>query len=153
MQPPEQNDGWLAQVVYLGSIALAGLVAWLTQYRRGRRDDRPNKRFAHLLPQSSEKHHVILEGAEIADMRALRSLGPELSRIGEQLQQTFSIVQDNHRIVEDNHRIVEQNREMLLILQRLQRALDVNEEVKEHERQRKIDEFLLSQVRHGPSTS
>ncbi len=134
MQPPEANEGWLAQIVYLGSIGLAGLVAWVTQYRHGRATEEPHA-----------NHHVILEEAEIADMRAVRALAPHLARLGEQLQQTYVVVQDNHRIIEDNHRIVEQNREMLVILQKLDRAFAVEEEVKEKLRQQQIDVLLRSE--------
>ena len=135
MPPPAASDGWLAQLVYLCSIGLAGLVAWVSQYRRGQRGEfrEPGQR------------HVVLESAEIADMHAVRAIGPALTRIGDQLQQTFQVVQDNHRIVEDNHRIVEQNREMLTILQRIDRAYDVQAELKEQERQKAISDFIASQ--------
>ncbi len=135
MPPPPASDGWLAQLAYLCSIALAGLVAWVSQYRRGQRgDDR----------ESSQKH-VVLESAEIADMHAVRAIGPAITRISDQLQQTFQVVQDNHRIVEDNHRIVEQNREMLAILQRIDRAYDIQAEIKEQERQKAFSDFLATQ--------
>jgi hypothetical protein len=127
MQPPESNEGWLAQLVYLVSVGLAGLVAWITQYRRGRANEE-----AHV------EHHVILKEAEIADMRAVRALGPQVTRIAEQLQQTFLVVQDNHRIVE-------QNREILVILQKLDRAFAIEEEVKEKLRQQRIDVLLRAE--------
>ena len=135
MPPPAANDGWLAQLVYLGSIALAGLVAWVSQYRLGRRDD----------PREPASRHVVLESAEIADMHAVRAISPALVRIADQMQQTFQIVQENRRIIEDNHRIVEQNREMLTILQRIDRAYDVQAEVRERQRQEAISDFLASQ--------
>ena len=139
MPPPAASDGWLAQLVYLCSIALAGLVAWVSQYRLGRRGE----------DRESGHRHVVLESAEIADMHAVRSISPTLTRIADQMQQTFQIVQENHRIVEDNHRIVEQNREMLTILQRIDRAYDVQEEIKEQERQKAIGDFLASQREKG----
>ena len=135
MQPPEAGEGWVAQVIYLGSVGLAGLFAWVSQYRRGH----------YAEEKDAPLRHVILESAEIADMHAVRAINPLLTRIADQLQQTFQVVQDNHRIVEDNHRIVEQNREMLVILQRLQRSIDVQEEVKERERRRLLDDFLEQQ--------
>ena len=138
MQPPEANDGWLANLVYLGSIGLAGLVAWVTQYRHGRR--KPN----------DQHRTVVLESAELADMRPMRDVSRQLSRLGDQLQQTYIVVQDNHRIVEDNHRIVEQNREMLVILQKLDRAFEVEEEVKERLRQQEVDAILAKERRNDP---
>ena len=94
----------------------------------------------------------MLESAEIADMHAVRAIGPSLARIVEQMQQTFQIVEENrqivrenHRIVADNHRIVEQNRQMLTILQRIDRAYDVQAEIKERERQKAISDFLATQ--------
>ena len=146
MPPPAASDGWLAQLVYLGSIALAGLVAWVSQYRLGRR--REEREPSH--------RHVVLESAEIADMHAVRAISPTLTRIADQMQQTFQIVQENrqivrenHRIVADNHRIVEQNREMLTILQRIDRAYDIQAEIKEQERQKAIGDFLASQREKG----
>ncbi len=139
MPPPAANDGWLAQLVYLCSVGLAGLVAWVSQYRLGRRGEE----------REPSHRHVVLESAEIADMHAVRSISPTLARIADQLQQTYQIVQENHRIVEDNHRIVEQNREMLTILQRIDRAYDVQEEVKEQERQKAISDFLATQREKG----
>ena len=152
MPPPEASDGWLAQLVYLGSIALAGLVAWLSQYRRGRREDNTGRRNRHILPEGQFQTHAILEAAEIADMRAIRAATPKLDRIIEQLKQTYEVVAENHRIVEDNHRIVEQNQKMLAILERWDRHQDVDEEVKEQERQRKIDAFLSAQKGGSGST-
>ncbi len=137
MPPPAASDGWLAQLVYLGSIGLAGLVAWVSQYRLGRRGE------------EREPRHVVLESAEIADMHAVRSIGPTLARIADQMQQTVQIVQENRQIVRDNRRIVEQNREMLTILQRIDRAYDVQAEIKEQERQKAISEFLASQREKG----
>ena len=133
MQPPESSDGWLANLVYLGSVGLAGLVAWVTQYRHGRR--KPN----------DQHRTVVLESAELADMRPIRDVSRELARIGDQLQQTYLVVADNHRIVEDNHRIVEQNREMLVILQKLDRAFAVEEEVREKLREQQIDAMLRTE--------
>ena len=143
MPPPAQSDGWLAQVVYLGTIGLAGLVAWVSQYRLGRRGQE----------REPGHRHVVLESAEIADMHAVRSISPTLARIADQLQQTFQIVQENRRIVEDNHRIVEQNREMLTILQRIDRAYDVQAEVTAQERQKAISDFLASQREKGRERS
>ncbi len=128
MPPPAATEGWLAQLVYLCSIGLAGLVAWVSQYRRGQRTE----------DRDPGHRHVVLESAEIADMHAVRAIGPALTRIADQLQQTFQVVQDNHRIVE-------QNREMLTILQRIDRAYDVQAEVKEQERQKAIGDFLAAQ--------
>jgi riboflavin biosynthesis pyrimidine reductase len=130
MQPPEANDGWLANLIYLGTVGLAGLVAWVHQYRHGR--SKPDE----------EHRTVVLESAELADMRPMRALNLELSKIRDELRQTYVVVQDNHRIVEDNHRIVEQNREMLVILQKLDRAFEVEEEVKEKLRQRQVQDIL-----------
>ena len=150
MPPPAASDGWLAQLVYLGSIGLAGLVAWVSQYRLGRRGEE----------RDPSPRHVVLESAEIADMHAVRAISPTLARIADQLQQTFQIVQENRqivqenrRIVEDNHRIVEQNREMLTILQRIDRAYDVQEGVKQQERQKAISDFLASQREKGRERS
>ena len=143
MPPPAASDGWLAQLVYLGSIGLAGLVAWVSQYRLGRRGEE----------RDPSPRHVVLESAEIADMHAVRAISPTLARIADQLQQTFQIVQENRRIVEDNHRIVEQNREMLTILQRIDRAYDVQEGVKEQERQKAISDFLATQREKGRERS
>ena len=133
LQAPEASDGWLAQAVYLGSVGLAGLVAWVSQYRHGR-----------TRPDNGHRT-VVLESAEIADMRPMRVLNAELMKIRDQLRDTYIVVQDNHRIVEDNHRIVEQNREMLVILQKLDRAFEVEEEVKEQLRQRQIDVLLRAE--------
>ena len=73
MQAPEPNDGWAAQIVYLGTVGLAGLVAWVSQYRQGRR--------AQEAEPDVRGKHVILEGAELADMHAVRSLAPSCGRL------------------------------------------------------------------------
>ncbi len=133
----ETNEGWLANLIYLGSVGLAGLVAWVHQYRHGR-------------SKPDDQHRtVVLESADLADMRPMRQVAAELARIKDQLQNTYAVVQannrivdENHRIVEDNHRIVEQNREMLLILQKLDRAFAVEEEVKEKLREQQIEAIL-----------
>ncbi len=127
MQAPDSSDGWIAQIVYLGTVGLAGLVAWVSQYRHGRRSESDE-------PDARGKH-IILEGAELADMHAVRSLVPELRQIGVQLNQIMQVVQDNHRIVENNEK-------MLILLQKIDRAMEVEKEVESQRRQDRLDDAI-----------
>ena len=58
-----------------------------------------------------------------------------MRQIGAQLNQMMQVVQDNHRIVENNEK-------MLMLLQKIDRAMEVEKEVESQRRQDRLDDAI-----------
>jgi hypothetical protein len=126
MQPPESPESWLSRFSALIGVGAAAAIASFYRYVMGRRE-------------GGEEHgggqFFTLREAELADMRAIRALAPQLATVVQKLD----VVE---RVVQENQSILDHCRQMLMILQRLDTAISAEEKAETIDRNRRMERAL-----------